>query len=474
MFRISIVLMFGLCVIGSKPTFANSSIFFQCKGPGMEYQVIFEYNEAQKNLTQIIQEPDRIQPGKVARETKTTLIDFKISNDFVNYLKDKKRFSISRLDGKVLRDNQDIPIQCIEIKTDYLAAKRAEVKTAKTTTTEFWSPTTGYADTNYVKLGMLATTNEICAVFSHPFFNFSSGQYRALDTMNSDFDWDGIDAASIWIRQQFQEKGVQLRRFWLMKNIHQAANDNLSACLEKKERAYPGFYEKLTRHFLGNLGYRGVKCIEQQFQTEKIVDNRGNIIERRVPVESQSCIDFNYNSGALNGWNTSTLTLMLIWKEAHPVLKTIFDKGERILVARIAETERRLAAKAAKEQERKDAAEETRLKAAKDWSDYQTRQKTLMEQVYNFATTGYPEGLKTLRWVEEQPCILTDGNRRFDNRLLNMTAFRIYREYIGSVWYTISTDVNARFVTSGNIPVDRLKNAWRLAFQKCPGKKSVF
>jgi len=474
MMRVLTLLVFGLCLAGASHAFANPSIFFHCKGSGGEYQIVFEHDDAKKNLVQRIQEPDLIEQGKVGREIKTILTEFEVSNDFVNYMKNKNRFSISRLTGRVLRDNQDVPLQCIETPTDHFSTKRAEVETAKTTTTEFWSPTTGYGDTKYAKLGMLATANDICAVFSHPFFDFSSDEYRALDTMNSDFDWDGINAASIWIGQRFQEKGIQLRRFSLMENIHRAANDNLAECLAKKEIASPGFYKKLTRHFLGNLGYRGVKCIEQQFRIEQFVDNTGTIIERRVPLDSQSCIDFDYNSGSLNGWNTSTFTLMLIWKEAHPVLKSIFDKGERVLVARIAETERRRVAEAAAEQARKEAAEATRLKAAQDWSDYQNRQKTLMEQVYNFATTGYPEGLKGLRWIEEQPCILTDGNRRIDNRSLNMTAFRIYRDYVGSAWYMISTDMNVKFATSEKIPVERLQNAWGLAFQECPGKTSAF
>ena len=142
--------------------------------------------------------------------------------------------------------------------------------------------------------------------------------------------------------------------------------------------------------------------------------------------------------------------------------------------ARLAELERSRAAQIAEEKALKQMAEATRLKAAKDWSDYQERQKTIMEQVYNFSTTGYPEGLKRLRWIEVQPCILTDGIRQIDNRMLNMTAFRIYRDYIGSAWYMISTDMNVSFSTPEKIPIERLQKAWVLAFQNCPGKTSSF
>ncbi|NVK00959.1 MAG: hypothetical protein HWE12_05400 [Oceanospirillaceae bacterium] len=474
MVRLAIGLMIGWCTLSFNQAFASSPIFFYCEGAGAEYQIIFELDEDQKSLIQRLEEPDPIEQGKVARELETVLTEFEISKDFVNYRKNGYLFSINRSNGRVLRDNQDNPIRCTETETDYLTVKRAEVETAKTTTTEFWSPTTGYGDTKYSKLGMLATADEICAVLSHPFFDFSSDEYRALDTMSSDFDWPGINAAGLWISAQFKDKGIQLQRFGLMENIHQAANRNLAECLTVKEIESPGFYEKLTRHLLSNLGYRGVNCIEQQFRIEQFVDNKGEIIDRRVPLESESCIDFDYNSGSLNGWNSSTFTLMLIWQEAHSVLKTIFDKGESVLVARLAEIERRRVAEVAAEEARKAAAEANRLRAEQDWLDYQSREKTLMEQVYNFATTGFPEGTQRLRWIEEQPCVLTDGARRVDNRLLNMTAFRIQREYIGSTWYTTSSDMNVKFSTSENIPLDRLQNAWGLAFQQCPGRTSAF
>jgi hypothetical protein len=165
---------------------------------------------------------------------------------------------------------------------------------------------------------------------------------------------------------------------------------------------------------------------------------------------------------------------MLIWKEAHPVLKNIFDNGETVLIARLAENKRIQLAKEKEEKARQKARKQASLDRAVEWSNYQNRKKTLLEQVYNFATTGYPEGLKTLKWVEEKPCVVTDGNRTIDNRTLNMTAFRIRKNFIGSQWYMISSDTKVRLTTSANIPLDRLQKAWGLAFQECPGITSKF
>ena len=473
MFLRLVFLVLSVVITVTNAARAGQTVYFQCSGSA-DYQLIFEHDSENDRWVQTLQEPDRIQHGAIAHEQQTILTEIEISEGAVTYTKNNYRFSINRGNGIVLRDNDTMPVTCDETPDDYFAAIRADIETAKTTTTEFWSPTTGYADTKYARLGMLATDKDICQLFLHLFFEYRSADYRALDTINSDFDWEGINAASIWISQKFRENGIQLRRFGLMENIHNAANANLAKCLAEKEKETPGFYDKLTRHFLGNLGYRGVSCIEQQYRIEQAVDDSGNIIEKRVPVGSQSCIDFNYNSGRLNDWNTSTFTLMLIWKEAHPVLEKIFDKGEGIMVARLADMERRRLAEEAAERARKEAAAAARTKAAQDWSDYQARQKTLMEQVYNFATTGYPEGMEGMRWVEEDACVLSDGNRRIDNRSLNMTAFRMYKEFIGTSWYTISTDMNVRFSTIENIPIERLQRAWGLAFQQCPGQTSAF
>ena len=109
------------------------------------------------------------------------------------------------------------------------------------------------------------------------------------------------------------------------------------------------------------------------------------------------------------------------------------------------------------------------------WSNYQSRQKTLMEEVYNFADTGYIEGLDYSHWVEIEDCVLTNGNLTVDHREINMNAFQIYPEFIDTAWYVVSTDMNyIRLVAPAPIPKDRLQEAWRLAFQQCPGRQSNF
>ena len=466
-----LTLLWAILTTAKIATAANDDhIYFHCQGGSWNYQVSFETQSPQNSLLQKIQHLDRF----TSENTETVLTEYSITDGLITYSKQGNQFIISRIDGTVTRNQEPVPVRCIEIDYDMIAAADSAIENAKTTTTEFWSPTTGYGDTEYVQLGMLATTNEICQVFDHPFFSHTRDEYRVMDTINSDFDWEGIEAASLWINRMFEKKGVQLKRFGLMENIHNAANFNLASCLSQKEKTSPGFYDKLTQYFLTNLRYGGIKCHDQEYLIEQHVDDNGNLIERKIPMDSKSCIDFNYNSGSLNGWNTSTFTLMLIWKEAHPVLEKIFDKGESILVARLEEMELlRLDEEAAK-QEQQRRAEAEQAEWEQYWSNYQSRQKTLMEEVYNFATTGYPEGLQYSHWVEIEECVLTDGNQTIDNRELNMTAFRMYEEFINSSWHMVSTDMNVRLMTSARIPMDRLQNAWGLAFQQCPGRQSNF
>ena len=118
---------------------------------------------------------------------------------------------------------------------------------------------------------------------------------------------------------------------------------------------------------------------------------------------------------------------------------------------------------------------ETLIKRKQDWLVYKSRRKTLMEQVYNFSTTGKLEGSPYNYWVEVKACELSNDREIINNRKINMTAFRIYSETKrNNKIKTISSDGEFFFSTNKKIPIDRLQNAWKLAFKICPGKTSRF
>ncbi|MGA0839258.1 MAG: hypothetical protein ACO3P1_05100, partial [Pseudomonadales bacterium] len=110
----------------------------------------------------------------------------------------------------------------------------------------------------------------------------------------------------------------------------------------------------------------------------------------------------------------------------------------------------------------------------RQWREYMSREKSLLEEVLNFATTGDVKGTRYERWVESRPCVVINGRRQIDVQRLNMTAFRVGPEIFGNSTYLVSSDGNVRFSTSTAVPVDRLRKAWALAFKQCPGTTSRF
>ena len=69
---------------------------------------------------------------------------------------------------------------------------------------------------------------------------------------------------------------------------------------------------------------------------------------------------------------------------------------------------------------------------------------------------------------------MTNGRVQINSQAINMTAFRVSRQQAGTSTYLVSSDGNVRLSTLATIPIDRLQNAWRQAFEECPGTKSRF
>ena len=329
---------------------------------------------------------------------------------------------------------------------------------------------------DFLAVGTIATESQICEVFDHPFFKVALKNYRMLDTVNGQFRWDGIEASTLWIRKKFKDANAYSRSLSLDKNTLAIADQNFTACLKQIKIKNSKLFNFIKYSFLHYL--KDDYCLEQRFRIKKKVDDNGNITEERIPLKKKSCINFNYNSSDYSYWNSTTFVLMLVWKEAHPVLSTIFDKGNKVLNARLIKQnklieQKRLAEEKNKgERQKQKELDNTRKQL---WIAYKSRNKTLMEQVYNFSTTGKLEGSSYNYWIEFKKCVLSNGRKTIDNRKINMTAFRIYSEVKKNLKIKmISSDGKFYFSTYANIPMDRLQQGWELAFQECPGKSSRF
>jgi TPR repeat protein len=128
-----------------------------------------------------------------------------------------------------------------------------------------------------------------------------------------------------------------------------------------------------------------------------------------------------------------------------------------------------------------------RAEAAPFLSAYRSREKTLLEQVLNYTTTGTEEGASLPFWVSghagDHRCIMTQVNStngsviaKIDIRNFNQVGFRIRGPNIdqwGGRGYTLG-DERQTIPGHGNAVMERLQNAWGLAFQECPGRRSAF
>ena len=322
-----------------------------------------------------------------------------------------------------------------------------------------------------VRVGTVASSQQICEVLNHPIFNRPRDDYRLLDAINSNFRWDGIEAAPLWVEKKFTEAGVRPYRLSLDERSFRIANQNLSNCLERLDRDRKDFYSNLKTFF---LQYLSAACYQQEFDIEKTVDDRGNLIQKRTLRQGETCIDFNYNSGRYGDWNSTTFSLMLIWVEAHPVLQRIFDRGQQTLLAQVQQRDQKASEDRLAQLQRQQAFQQQADEADQQWQRYASRTKSFMEQVYNFATTGTVTGTKYERWIEIQKCVMTNGRVQINSQSINMTAFRVSRQQLGNSTYLVSSDGNVRLSTPATIPIDRLQNAWRQAFDECPGTKSRF
>jgi len=332
-------------------------------------------------------------------------------------------------------------------------------------------PRSGFEWNVFRSVGTVASADEICGVLSHPFFRRPLAAYRVLDSMNSDLRWDGIEAAHLWVQKRFAQSGIARQRLSLNPDTAKFAEQQLSECLMRKESEHPELYRILKTHL---LHYLDTDCHKPVYEARKTVDNNGNITETRVAVGKRACIDFNYNSGDYGSWNPTTFALMLIWKEAHPVLNTVFTRGDTVLQALLDDRLRKETQAKAEADERRRLASEKSQEVDRQWREYMSREKSLLEEVLNFATTGDVKGTRYERWVESRPCVVTNGRRQIDVQRLNMTAFRVGPEIFGNSTYLVSSDGNVRFSTSTAVPVDRLRKAWALAFKQCPGTTSRF
>jgi hypothetical protein len=169
------------------------------------------------------------------------------------------------------------------------------------------------------------------------------------------------------------------------------------------------------------------------------------------------------------------------------------------------EEERRQAERAEKQRQEEERMkrEEERLEIAKraaQWaSTYKEREKSLMEEVFNFATFNDTEGeigdrfeiagraeFSGSAWVEEPKCVMTRYNAK-DKSVKSKVNTREINETVFYVEIDMTTGANYIFFKDDGVLnlqgevgitvdrinlMERLRKAWALAFDECLPKKS--
>lgn len=171
-----------------------------------------------------------------------------------------------------------------------------------------------------VVLGTIATSNEICKLLNHPLFghgpNWSGYRYLINDT----FNWDPKNQSLGWLQsfgQRFRLNNDELN-MWLTPSavIAKQAGAEFFACFSKLSAADPNRAIVLARYF-----FTHTKPIKAVAEIECLQGN-----DNRIP-----CIEFGRN---ILFSDRDRLKLLIVLREAHPVLVSMFDSANKDAIER--------------------------------------------------------------------------------------------------------------------------------------------
>lgn len=358
------------------------------------------------------------------------------------------------------------------------------------------------------RVGNIASAAEICTILDHTIFSRGGALASTMGTRGQEINWD-INDQTLADFSRFFTNTLQLpdeiityggrrqrNNIWQIdRNSLSIINNNLNECLRWIHTNRREQYNTIVHRFLVPASARGALAVEEHpcFSSHYV-----NIYSPPL------CADF----GSWGGFDRREIfAILLTLREGHPLLTNALNRFEASAAPAIARQQ-------AAEQQRRDS--ETRAREASERSQnqhmnqfrsYRDREKSVLEQVLNFSTTGNTEGWATIFWISghngNHRCVLTsfvsdsysnsitgiharESVRTLDIRLLNQTAFRIRRSVPPGVINNAAIMITAGDDTTRVIGVfmpelgtalpdiDRLQRAWELAFRECPGRRSAF
>ena len=301
---------------------------------------------------------------------------------------------------------------------------------------------------------MIASKDEICSILSNNIFIHDTKillkEFSASD--NKYIKWDYASKAETWLRDRILE--VSKLDF-----INSYSAQGWSA---DPKQAYSNL-----RGCLIDISKNDVKRMASLSAFSPNVDYCIEDIER--------C--YGYYSGY--NWYTdrgmpNLFIILLTLKEGNIILKDQLDELYKMMQSSLSV---------------EDSNNTDPPKRAEEfWVTYSSRSKTLLEQVFNYTTIADLNGVQESYWISgygnSHHCIMShmtifnskpeEPLRTIDIRSFDMKGFRITN--LGDEWCQGGRvgDEATVICRSSLARLDRLKDAWRLAFQECPGIKSAF
>lgn len=202
---------------------------------------------------------------------------------------------------------------------------------------------TGNVEPLPVELGTLASSEEMCAIFEHPIFDESFWRHERATKANGYMVFDGALPAGLWIYQKLEDKGLRLDAGWsLYDDTLEIADRRLSECLRQIYTEDEDLYLKIQWHYLEYLNYEKRKddlCFFPKTEKRTFINDDGTRVEKEVEVGQDMCLQRfglvpplstrKIDPGFAPIFPPATFSTMLIWKEAHEVLKRVLDDGQK-------------------------------------------------------------------------------------------------------------------------------------------------
>jgi hypothetical protein len=275
---------------------------------------------------------------------------------------------------------------------------------------------------------------------------------------------------------QWKPYAVKLEKTWQFNKVQRSENTATDITGELRLSANEYFWKKIKP----DLPEKGLRCLNRECS---YVSFKSNASER-IPT---LFVGSDFSFPLVPPFNSP---------EKIPELCQFLKTTSEFIISAVDNDYKPVALAENRATDAKNKADQLNLKAGEgfgNWAQYSKREKNIVEQTLNYSTCGNTDGEVNCHWrkSDSDACVarrfppdrnLDNVNNTINIRNFNQTAFSIYSKPVPrepAIFYEYTDgaiNIKGFFITAfARAPsMDRIKNAWGLAFKQCPGKKSAF